>query len=116
MSEKILTKADILAADDLKKERLSVPEWGGDVYIRVMSGLERDAYEEWAIKSQSSLKGIRGRIAALCLVDENGNRLFTDADVDDLSKKSAAALERIVGAVMKLNAVSQKDIEEIAGN
>ena len=111
-----LTKAAILAFDDLKKELLTIPEWGGDVYIRVMTGIERDKYEEWAINSGKSLQGIRGRIASLCLVDENGVRLFTDEDVDALGQKSAAALERIVTAVMKLNGVTTADIKEIAGN
>ena len=111
-----LTKVDILAFDDLKKEPLNIPEWGGDVYIRVMTGTERDKYEEWAINSGKSLQGIRGRIASLCLVDENGVRLFTDDDVDALGQKSGAALERIVTAIMKLNAVTAADVKEIAGN
>ena len=39
-----LTKDQILAADDLGVLKLTVPEWGGDVYIRVMSVGERDFY------------------------------------------------------------------------
>ncbi len=116
MTGKILSKDDILAAPDLKTERVPVPEWGGDVFIRMMNGNERDAYEEWATQAQTSLKGIRARIAALCLVGEDGVRLFEDADIDILGKKSASALERVVGAVMKLNAVTKADLEDLAKN
>ena len=46
-----LTKDQILAADDMGMLKLAVPEWGGDVYIRVMSVGERDASEnEWMRK------------------------------------------------------------------
>ena len=41
----ILSKDAILAADDLPRETVHVPEWGGDVYVRTMSGTDRDAFE-----------------------------------------------------------------------
>ena len=40
----ILSKDAILAADDLPRETVHVPEWGGDVYVRTMSGTDRDAF------------------------------------------------------------------------
>jgi hypothetical protein len=112
----LLTKEQILAVDDLKKQLLEVPEWGGAVYIRVMNGLERDKFEEWASKSGATIEGIRARIASLCIVDVDGNRIFSDADADALCKKSGAALDRICSAIKKLNAVSDEDIKELAGN
>jgi hypothetical protein len=41
----VLTKEQILSADDIKTETVLVPEWGGDVIVRGLSGVERDAYE-----------------------------------------------------------------------
>ncbi len=32
-------------ADDLPRETVSVPEWGGEVLVRTMSGTDRDAFE-----------------------------------------------------------------------
>jgi hypothetical protein len=40
-----LTAQEILAADDLGLKKVHVKEWGGDIYIRVMSVGERDTYE-----------------------------------------------------------------------
>ena len=113
---KILTREEILSFDDSKLEKVSVPEWGGDVFVRMMNGNERDAYEEWCTSVKRSLIGVRGRLAALCIVDEKGVRLFSDDDIESLGEKSAAALERIVSAAMKLNAVSDGDIEELTKN
>lgn len=111
-----LTKEAILSLDDCKPHLVPVPEWGGDVYVRVMTGVEREKYEEWAESSNKSVKGIRGRLASLCIVDESGKRLFDDADIEALNGKSAAALDRVLTAVMKLNAVSAADVKQLAGN
>lgn len=112
----ILSKKEILEFNDLKQEKLSVPEWGGDVFIRIMTGIERDKFEEWAASSGKSLQGIRARIASMCLVDETGKNLFDEGDIEALGKKSAAALERVVAAAQKLNAVSEEDVKELAKN
>jgi len=40
-----LNKEQILRADDLKTEEVDVPEWGGSVRVRVLTGTERDAFE-----------------------------------------------------------------------
>jgi hypothetical protein len=46
-----LTRDSILNAKDLKKELVKVPEWGGEVYVRCMTGSERDAFESEAYQS-----------------------------------------------------------------
>lgn len=111
-----LTREQILAADDSKLEKVSVPEWGGDVYVRVMNGDERDEYEEWSGVKDRGLVGVRGRLASLCIVSEAGERLFTEADIAILGKKAASALERIVSAAMKLNRLGKDDVEDLAKN
>ena len=59
---------------------------------------------------------IRAVLVAMAVVDEDGNRLFTDKDVKALAKKSAAAMDRIFAETQKLNAVSDEDVEEMAKN
>ena len=41
----ILTRDEILESEDLATETVSVPEWGGSVIVRALTGTERDAYE-----------------------------------------------------------------------
>ena len=41
----MLNREAILSSVDLPKELVSVPEWGGDLYVRTLNGTERDAFE-----------------------------------------------------------------------
>ena len=115
----VLTKDQILAAEDLGKELVSVPEWGGHVYVKVMSGAERDAWEASIVGttgSQRNLQNIRARLVALTACDGGGLRLFSDADVGELGKKSSKALDRVFAVAQKLNALTEDDIKELEGN
>ena len=112
-----LTRDQILSADDLGLLKVSVPEWGGDVYIRVMSVGERDAYEnEWIRKKDTGVDDFRTKFLVRCLVDEKGQRLFDNGDVSKLSSKSAKDMNRVWQAAMEHNNLSDADIEELAKN
>jgi len=116
-----LSKDAILAADDLQVEDVQVPEWGGWVRVRGLSGVERDAFEQEMAKRkgkdvQMNLRNIRARLAQLTVVDEGGKRLFTHQDIEALGNKSARALERVFSQAMKLSGLSETDVEELAEN
>lgn len=117
---KPLSKDDILGCEDMPRQKVDVPEWGGHVYVRTMTGDERDAYEEWVSRQTGEggvgVVGVRGRVVALCVVDNAGNRIFSDADAEKLGKKSSAALQRIFDAIVKLNFMKPDEIEALAKN
>jgi len=114
----------ILSADDLQRESVEVPEWGGTVLVQGMSGTDRDRFE--ASMLNSSMDGVdkdkameqyRARLASACIVDEKGQRLFRgDAMVKRLGTKSAQALTRVVDVASRLSGLSDGDIEELTGN
>jgi hypothetical protein len=113
----MLTKDQILKADDIKTEKVEVPEWGGDVHIKTMTGTERDAFEQSIISGQkTNLANIRAKLCARVIRDGNGKRLFTDADVAALGKKSAKALDRIFAKAQTLNGITAEDVEGLAKN
>lgn len=105
----ILTKDAILAADDLPRETVLVPEWGGDVYVRTMSGTDRDAFESSLIArdgaKEARMENVRARLVALTLCDKTGTRLFEDSDIAALGRKSARALDRVFAAAQRLNGI-----------
>ncbi len=113
-----LTRDQILSADDLKKELVSVPEWGGDVWVRTLTGDKRDQFEALIVEQQTvdALygSGIRARFAAWTICDEKGNLLFTEDDVAELGKKSSAALDRVFEVCQRLNHLSAADVDELA--
>jgi len=116
-----LTKAQILESDDIKKEWVDVPEWGGGVFVKMLSGMERDRWEEetFAAKGktrQVNYKNMRGRFCGLCMIDEKGDRLFRSKEVDALGRKSATALDRVFKVAQKLNGMTPEDIDELVKN
>lgn len=115
----LLTRETILAADDLGRELVNVPEWGGDVYVRGLTGKERDQFEASMIdqrgKSQTvNLQNIRAKLAGLSICDETGKRIFTDADLAALAGKSALALNRVFEVSRRLSGLGDDDVKELA--
>ena len=52
----------------------------------------------------------------MSMVDAQGQRLFSEADVAALGKKSAAALGRVYDAAARLAGLSAEDVEELTKN
>ena len=117
----LLSKTAILAAQDLQTEDVEVPEWGGAVRVRSFTGRERDAFESSMVRGDGrdrkvDLTNMRARLVGLTVIDETGQRLFTDEEVDLLGAKSGAALDRVFAVAQKLNGLSGTDVEELAKN
>lgn len=116
----LLSRDDILGAQDRKTEDVQVPEWGGTVRVRSLSGAERDAYEAGIVQVRGdgsrkfTLSNARARLVSLSVCGEDGERVFTDADIAKLGEKSAAALERVFDVALHLSGLSEGDIEEMA--
>jgi hypothetical protein len=103
-----LTKAQILAMRDLPTEELEVPELGGSVTLRAWSVAGADYFAkmcaEGAMSELGHVENFRERIVMLSVVDEEtGELMFSEDDISTLGKKSPAAINRIVKAVLKLN-------------
>lgn len=109
-----LTAAEILAADDLGLKKVHVPEWGGDVYIRVMSVGERDTYERmWIGKKDSGIDNFRTQYLARVLCDEKGGLLFSRDQIDALAAKSGAVMGNLFDVAMKHNRMTEEDVVEL---
>jgi hypothetical protein len=110
-----LSKAKILAAKDVKlSEAIPVPEWGGDVYVRTISGTERDKFEE--AYSEQKMKAFRVRFLVLTLADESGERLFGDADIDALGNKSSVVINRLFDKAWQHNAFTDAAVEALGND
>lgn len=111
-----LGKAAILAADDKKMVDYDVPEWGGSVKLRVMTGTERDRFEGEFVNNNKSVEMVRAKLVAKCLCDDKGERLFDEKEIPQLGEKSAAVLDRLFTECMKLNRFTKGDVDELAKN
>lgn len=115
-----LTKDKILSAIDAKTESVEVPEWGGSILLRVMSGRQRNNYEFWAHaesnKKSPDFRGIRERLIVACAIDDHGKALFDEKDVDALSEKNSEVIDRLHKACQKINGMDDGAVEEAAKN
>lgn len=117
----LLTRDAILQAQDLPTVDVEVPEWGGTVRVRALTGAERDAFEQSIVEQRGkstkmNLANLRAKLVALTVVDEEGKRLFSDADAKLLGQKSALALNRVFEVAQKLSGLSPEDVEELTKN
>jgi len=117
----LLGKDAIFAAEDIATERVAIPEWGGEVMVRGLTGAQRDAWEasmrvQRGKKVEMDMTNFRARLCVLCVVDETGQLIFHGGDVDALAGKSGAALDRIYAAAARLSGISDEDAEDLAKN
>jgi hypothetical protein len=124
---KLLSRDEILNAEDRATEVVEVPEWGGSVTIRALSGTERDRFETESVSYGRTNQGglqisgvqtnnVRARLVALSVIDADGKRMFSDKDVLALGDKSAAALNRVFEAAQQLSRISQRDVEVLTAD
>lgn len=116
-----LSSDQILAVNDLEQRDVEVPEWGGTVLVRALSGLERDAYEQslTMIRGKEHIPNLTNARAKLCgraIINEDGTRAFTDQQLNALGEKSAAALTRIFEVVAELSGMTDDAVEDAEKN
>jgi hypothetical protein len=117
-----LSKDDLLKADDNAPEEVDLsdlPGYHGSVLIRGMTGRERDAFEVSLMqpgrggRREVNTVNVRAKLVARCAVDEDGNRLLTDADAAALGDKSAAAIDRMYAVASRLSGMAEGAQEEM---
>ena len=117
-----LSRDQILEASDLKTQVAEVPEWGGSVIVRTMTGADRDTFENNLVtvkadgSREQNLTNFRAKLVALTAVDDAGNLLFSADDVARLSGKSAAALERVFTVAQAINGLGAQAVEDATKN
>ena len=115
----VLNRDEILQVKDIEIEEVEVPAWGGSVFVKGMTGTERDAFEASIVQQRGknasvNMANIRAKLASQTICDKDGLRLFTDADIKALGKKSATALQVVFDVAQRLSGISGDDVEELA--
>lgn len=114
----LLSKAAILAAEDLKHEDIEVPAWRGTVRIAAMSGLARDEFRTALAAKEGGVPvgHFSAALLAACCIDENGDRLFDIEDIEALQAKSATSLDAPAAVAMRLNGLGGAAVQDAAKN
>jgi len=124
----ILTRDAMLGVQDMKIEKVYVEPWGGSVYIRTMSGRQKDDFDlsMYTVvpgtkgtkkeRREVNLRNFRSRLIIATVCDEKGTLIFTDKDLIAIGRKSAVALDIIVDAARKLNGITVEEQDEMIEN
>ena len=105
----------ILAAEDIPSEIVTIPEWGVTVDVRGMTGAERTRIMDKAVDQQGgiNLQFVYPEIVIATSFDnETGEQIFKPSDRDTLLTKSAVALDRLAQVGMRLSGFTQDSADE----
>ena len=117
-----LTREQILGVDHFPTEDVDVSEWGGLVRVRGLSAAELDTFEQSRLEQRKggkirlNLANTRARLCSLCVVDQDGKRMFREADIATLGKKGGRAVDRVYEVAARLSGIKDEDLEEVAKN
>lgn len=103
---KYLTADSILQAEDFAYADVDCPEWGGTVRIRSLSGAQRVTLKKAIDNGQSDIDEM---LCVMCVVDEDGNRIFNQKQLAELSKKNTKAISRVAIRVLEISGMRDPD-------
>lgn len=123
----LLSKEKLLKRGKLEIVKVDLNE-GDFVYVRQMTGRERDQWEGSLLREVKDKKGnvvnyeralgdFRAKLAVNTVCDEKGKLLLGMEDYATLSQNmSAKLLEKIITVAQKLNSITEEDKEELIKN
>lgn len=122
-ARKDLTRDAILAAQDLELLPVEVPEWGGTVYVRRMTGPELDDWQlaGYALVDASPAdpyaagRNVRARLVLATACSADGLPLFRKEDLPALQQRAGVALGRVYEAARKHNGLAPETLDELEG-
>ena len=103
----------ILSVVDVQTEEIHVPEWGVTVVCKGMTGRERSNYFEAAQDDTALWKFAPRMIVANVIDPDTHESIFTVADIDALSDKNGAALDRLAKSISRLSGFGSEAEEEM---
>lgn len=104
-------RSQILEADDLPLEEVTVPAWDCTVYVRPMSGDEAVRYYQALRGDVVDPAAARNLLLAICLCDSTGERIFTDADAPYIGRRNAAVLGQLHAIAITVNRLEAAQAE-----
>jgi len=124
-----LTRKEILSLNDIQVKEIDVPGWNASVCIRKLTRGQQDEYSkrrfgkpsikqqlgkrrQQEMESEIEIFGHDAWLVSQGVCDEDGKRLFTDADVTKLNEKSGESIGFIAVEIVKFSGM-QEDVEEL---
>ena len=100
--KKYLSKAEILAKDDVSFIEMDIPQWDGTIRFRSLTGDEAIEFGKRLDDMDAKQEAVID-LFATSVVDENGNKLFEPHDIRRLRKKSWAVFLKAQNKLLEFN-------------
>lgn len=99
-----LTRESILSAisTPMRRRAVSVPSWGGTVFVRELSGADFEAAMD-ALPSDAPAAERLARLCVLCCCDSDGASIFESRDVEKLLSGPLGPVMAVGTAASELN-------------
>lgn len=110
----LLDRSAILQAQDVVTKDVPVPEWGGSIRVRTMTVAERNDFARRATVEDKV--SVAAWLISVLAVNDSGAPLFTAEDVPELERRNFRAVDRVVQAILEVNGISERKVEEAGKN
>jgi hypothetical protein len=116
----LLTKDQILQADDTEYRDVEVPEWGGSVRLKAITGADRDQYEMSMARARDKgnldKANFRAVLLSRAICDELLKPIFQPRDIYELGKKNARVLDKLFDVAAELAGIREADKKDADEN
>jgi hypothetical protein len=114
----LLSKEALQKKDDLPTRTVEVPEWGGSVRLRGLSGKKRMQMRRCydAKTGEIADDEVLAKVLVWSMVGADGKPVLTESDVPWLIEKNGVVLVRLAEAVMEMSAMTEKSAAEVKEN
>lgn len=118
----LITRKQLLEKDDFQIEKVDLGK-KGHVFVREMTGAERDHFEASILKKvqngnttsyEQDFENLRAKLAVLCVCDQDGKRILKDTDWLPLGLSLGyRSIDKIVDKARELNGIDEAAKKEI---
>lgn len=111
----LLNKHQFLAKDDFEYKDVYIKELDGEIRIRALSVEDQLSFEQNAPNLEDGSE-LMFSLILKCCVDKDNNLLFEESDLKDIKKKSANVIITLFQEILKINQLSQDEVDTLAKN
>lgn len=106
-------------------ELVEFPEYDAAFYVGVMTGSERDAYENEQVSfsmvgnkptPRVDLKNARSKLVVRVLCNQAGQRVYKDDDIAKVGAMPGDLLDKLFDAARRINALEDQAVDIAMGN
>lgn len=105
-----LTREQINAAKDVVTKSVDVPEWGGPVLLRSLTGADRAAIGRLLHIDKDA--DVVTATLSRGLVGDDGQLLYTLDEVDELGRRNWTVIERLAGELNRMSSLGAAGLEQ----